>query len=404
MKKKIWIGALIVVAVAAIAILGVYLISKGKNSNQAGDPAALDGSEIYCTRISSLMGLDSGTLGMNQRFSGVVEPQKTVKISLEGERTTSDVFVEVDDEVKAGDPLFRYDTDDLTMKVEQGKLELEKLENSIITQQQQLEELIEQSEDAYGDTLLQYTIQIQEAEVNIKQTEYGRDVKKMEIEKNQKAIDDAIVTSPINGIIRSINETPVDNGYGEVDNSFITIIANGDFRIKGLINEQNVYQISVDTPVTVHSRVDSNITWPGSITEIDTSNPESGNNNNYFGGGGSDAMQQTSRYPFYVQLDQYEELMIGQHVYIEIGGETFAPAHTEGVWLWDGYFFYEDDDPTQPYVWKEKNGKIVKQKVTLGEMDPETGEYQVTEGLTQEDAIAWPDEMVTEGAAAVIMD
>ena len=74
------------------------------------------------------------------------------------------------------------------------------------------------------------------------------------------------------------------------------------------------------------------------------------------------------------------------------------------MWLWDGYFFYEDDDPTQPYVWKEKNGKIVKQKVTLGEMDPETGEYQVTEGLTQEDAIAWPDEMVTEGAAAVIMD
>ena len=28
--------------------------------------------------------------------------------------------------------------------------------------------------------------------------------------------------------------------------------------------------------------------------------------------------------------------------------------------------------------------------------------YQVTDGLSQDDAIAWPDESVTEGAPAII--
>ena len=78
------------------------------------------------------------------------------------------------------------------------------------------------------------------------------------------------------------------------------------------------------------------------------------------------------------------------------------PAHTEGVWLWDGYFFYDDDDPVQAYCWVVKNGKISKRKVTVGEIDPETGMYQVTDGLSQDDAIAWPDESVTEGAPAII--
>ncbi|MBQ1367977.1 MAG: HlyD family efflux transporter periplasmic adaptor subunit [Firmicutes bacterium] len=401
-KKSIIIGAVAAVVLLAAAAIGVFFIQKNRKSQNA--PVA-DGSEIYAVRISDIMGLNASDLGLNQRFSGIVEPQKTIEIQLESGRTTSEIFVEVDDAIKAGDPLFQYDTDEVLMKIEQGKLELEKIENSIITQQQQIEELKEQAEDAWGDTLLQYTIQIQEAEVNLKQTEYDRDVKKMEIEKNQKSIDQAIVVSPIDGIIRSINENQSQNndyyGGNTNNNSFMTIIADGQYRIKGLINEQNVYQISVGTPVTIRSRVDENQTWTGMIEEIDTANPENSQNQNYYYEGG-DPMLQTSKYPFYVQLDSYDGLLMGQHVYIEMGGEIMEPAHTEGVWLWDGYFFYDDDDPVQAYCWVVKNGKISKRKVTVGEIDPETGMYQVTDGLSQDDAIAWPDESVTEGAPAII--
>ena len=402
MKKKVIIGVVVAVALIAIAIGGVYFFTKGKETEAV--PSG-DGSEIYAMKVSDLMGLNASYMGMNQRYAGIVEPQKTVEIQLESGRTTAEIFVEVDDIVKAGDPLFQYDTDEILMKIEQGKLELEKIENSIITQQQQIEELKEQAEDAWGDTLLQYTIQIQEAEVNLKQTEYDLDVKKMEIEKNQKSIDQAIVVSPIDGIIRSINENQSQNNDyygGNTTNSFMTVIADGQYRIKGLINEQNIYQITVGTPVIIRSRVDENQTWTGFIEEIDTANPENSQNQGYYYDTG-DTMLQTSKYPFYIQLDSYDGLLMGQHVYIEIGGEVYEPAHTEGVWLYDGYFFYEDDDPTQPYCWVVKNGKIEKRKITVGEIDPETGMYQVTEGLTQDDAIAWPDESVTEGAPAFVV-
>ena len=404
-NKGIIIGVVAVVVLLAMAAVCVYFIQK----KQTGENIPTgDGSEIYAVRITDIMGLNASDLGLNQRFSGIVEPQKTVEIQLESGRTTSEIFVEVDDQVKAGDPLFQYDTDEIMMKIEQGKLELEKIENSIITQQQQIEELKEQAEDAWGDTLLQYTIQIQEAEVNLKQTEYDLDVKKMEIEKNQKSIDQAIVVCPIDGIIRSINENSQSQnndyyGGGSGNSAFMTVIADGQYRIKGLINEQNVYQISVGTPVTIRSRVDENQVWTGVIEEIDTANPENNQNQGYYYYDSGDAMLQTSKYPFYVQLDSYDGLLMGQHVYIEMGGEVYEPAHTEGVWLWDGYFFYEDDDPVQPYCWVVKNGKIQKRKITVGEIDPETGMYQVTDGLTQDDAIAWPDESVTEGAPAIIV-
>ncbi|MBO6158323.1 MAG: efflux RND transporter periplasmic adaptor subunit [Firmicutes bacterium] len=409
MKKKSIVIIIIVIVVLALAA-GLYfwegreLLAGGSQAASAGSENAGDGSEVYANRVSDIMGLNASDLGLNQRFSGVVEPQKTTNIQLETGRTTSEIFVEVDDAVKAGDPLFQYDTDELMMTVEKDKLEQEKIENNIVTQQQQLEELQKQAKNAWGDTLLQYTIQIQEAEVNLKQTEYELDVKKMEIEKNQKAIDQSIVVSPMDGIIRQINEKgQTTDMYGNTDNTFMTIIADGQFRIKGLINEQNVYQITEGTPVTIRSRVDESITWSGVIDEIDTANPESSQNQNYYGGGVSDPMLQSSKYPFYVSLDSFDGLMMGQHVYIELGSAAAEPAHTEGVWLWEGFFFYEDD-PTIPYVWAVENGKIKKREITIGEMDPETGAYQVTEGLTQDDAIVWPDESVTEGLKAVVME
>ena len=396
MKKKVIITLIVIIVIAALGV-GGWLALKGRSENNSGE-----GPGIYVESIKEIMGLSNSMLGISQRYAGVVEPQKTVEIRLESERSVAEIYVSVDDEVKEGDPLFRYDNDALAMNLEQKKLELQKIDNSIEQQKDQIAELERQAQYAWGDTLLQYTLQIQEAQTELKQTEYDKQVKEMEIEKTEKQLNQSIVTSPITGIIRTINEDANNNnqGYGynyddPSNGAFMTIIVKGDFRIKGVINEQNVYMLMQGAAVTVRSRVDETQTWAGYIEEIDLNNPEQSNNNNYYYEPG-DTMLQTSKYPFYITLESVDGLMMGQHVYIEVSDEyQWEPPHTEGVWLPEFYLMMEDDEA---YVFVDKKGKIEKRKVTLGEYDEENMVYEITKGLTQDERIAWPDETVTEGA------
>ncbi len=389
MKKKGWLmigGAALGVMIIVISIFWV------RSSREATSQDA-----VFVAQISELMGLNQAQQGLQNRYAGVVEPQKTLEIRLEEGRTVAELFVKEGDEVKEGDALFRYDTEELSMSLEQQKLELERLDNSLESQRQKIAELEREKANASSDQQLQYTMQIQESSANLKQSEYERKVKAMEIEKTQKSIEQAIVTTTMGGVVRSIEENGSTDEYGN-PKSFMTILATGEYRIKGMINEQNIYMIQEGQPVTIRSRVREDLVWSGSITEIDTENATQGNQNNYYGSMGTDTSMQSSKYPFYIVLDSYEGLMLGQHVYIEVG--EAAPVHTEGVWVYEGYLIQEEDGSYT--VWTEKGGKIQKQTVTLGQYDENMGQYEILEGLTQESYIAWPDETVKEGAPVAI--
>ncbi len=55
-----------------------------------------------------------------------------------------------------------------------------------------------------------------------------------------------------------------------------------------------------------------------------------------------------------------------------------------------GAFLCYNEDGSA-YVWAEKNGKLEKRAVTLGEYNPETDVQKITEGLSYDDYIAYPD-------------
>ena len=57
------------------------------------------------------------------------------------------------------------------------------------------------------------------------------------------------------------------------------------------------------------------------------------------------------------------------------------------------------NDDGSAYVWAEKNGKLEKRTVTLGAYDDMTDTYAVTDGLSEADYVAYPDENCVEGAA-----
>ena len=214
-------------------------------------------------------------------------------------------------------------------------------------------------------------------------------------------MQNVIITSEIDGIVQSIQDSgnPDDNNPSfsgnsdSQDNSYMSIMQTGQYRVKGIVNEQNMFSISAGDKVLIHSRVDENITWTGVIENIDTSNPETGNNNGYVMMGDDDS-KKSSRYPFYINLDSMEGLMMGQHVFIEkdIGQEN----QKEGLWL-SNYYIVEENG--EHFVWvANAKDKLEKRKIEVGQKDEELGEYQISSGLTTNDYIAIPQENLTEGS------
>ena len=103
---------------------------------------------------------------------------------------------------------------------------------------------------------------------------------------------------------------------------------------------------------------------------------------------GSDSGESASKYPFYVELDSIDGLIMGQHLYMEryVEGEDAS-----GVIVSSAYICYEDDG--NAYVWAENSrSKLEKRSITLGDYNENTDNYQVADGLSETDYIAFPDE------------
>ena len=127
---------------------------------------------------------------------------------------------------------------------------------------------------------------------------------------------------------------------------------------------------------------------------MDYENPYQGSEFDRYYGSSSDEMSSSSKYPFYVELDDTEGLILGQHVYMELETEE---GETAAVSISGAFLCYNEDGSA--YVWAEKGGKLEKRAVTLGEYNPMQDTCEILEGLTEEDYIAFPDgELCVEGA------
>lgn len=384
-KKIIFISA--GAAVVLILLIIIWFFVSRKSSSSA------DGAVAYTTPVSMLT---TSTTGMVNRYAGVVEPQKTVKIQKASDKNVKEVFVKEGDTVTRGAPLFAYDTDEIQMKLSEAELELERIGTEISTLYNQIETLQAEKEKAPESEIFSYTTQILTAQNDVKRAEYNQKSKGVEIDQIRKSLENATVTSEIDGIVKSINDG-TQNSYGyDNDSSYMTILSNNEYRIKGTINEQNMYAISTGQEMLVHSRIDEDLVWRGTVTEVDTENPVSNQNNMYISSG-SDTNTTSSSYNFYVELSDEAVLMLGQHVFME--PDVGQNETKEGLWLSSYYLVFDGNDA---YAWVcGKNDKLEKRKITTGQHDETMDEYEITSGLTLEDAIAFPDDTLTEGMPCV---
>ena len=353
------------------------------------------GTAVYVQSVKTLGAM--GGIAPGDRFPGIVVSENVTEISKDGEKTIKELKVREGDDVEEGQELFSYDTDELTLALEKQKLELEQLNATIENYEKQIKQLEKERGWASGNNKLEYTIEIQSMQLDLKETEMNVKTKKAEIQASESLLEHATVVSPVKGRVQSVSENGTDN-YGN-PLPYITIQQAGSFRIKGTLGELQRGGIVEGDRMTIVSRTDPNVTWSGTVTLVDYESPSQGSDMDRYYGSSVDEMSASSKYPFYVELDSTEGLILGQHIYMELQQEE---AETAGLQISSAFIAYEEDG--RAYVWAEKRGRLEKRTVALGEYNPMQDTFVITEGLTEEDYIAFPDPQLCQEGAPTTRD
>ena len=381
---------LLIVIVAVVVFAAVFLILK----NTVGRDAGPDGEEAYVDTVAAWTGAGAGLGGYN-RFAGVVEAQETWSAQQNQDSEILDIYVKPGDEVKAGDPLFKYDVDKYQSDLSQAEIDMERLNNDLGSIEETINKLTEDKKKAPAADQANYTIQIQDQELAYKQKELDIKSKQMDIDRINENIKNAVVTSEIDGVVKSVKNEGTDISFEEgADTGVVTVMKTGDLRIKGTVNEQNIGELTEGMEMIIHSRVNEEDIWHGTIEKIDLENTEQDQGMYY----GMESEGSTKK-AFYVRLDSGEGLMIGQHVYLE--ADMGQDEKKEGLWL-DEYLI-DMSDADAPFVWADEGGRLTKRAVELGQYDEELMQYEVLGGLTLTDSIAMPSEELKEGMKTVSM-
>ena len=347
---------------------------------------------VYVESVASITG--TGSVGIVNRFGGMVVSGTTQDIRRDESMTVSEILISVGDTVKVGDTLFTYDNAALLLNIEQQELEIQGMKNSISSNKKQISELEDERDRVSESDKLSYTLEIQSLEASNRETEYNITIKEKELSRQKELSQDTTVRSEINGRVIAVNK---DGGYDNYGNPkpFISIMETGNLRVKGVINENNRASLYEGQQLTVMSRTDDS-KWSGILEYIDWDNPVSDNSGYYYGP--VDEMSTSSKYNFYITLDSYDGLFMGQHVYIDTGLSK-DDMETPALML-PSYYICDIDGSA--YVWAaSRSDKIEKRSVSLGDYSPEFDTYEIVSGLTGDDYIAFPDDTISAGAPAM---
>ncbi len=378
--KKVIIIVVTILVIAALGIVGYFVVLPKISGNNNS------GSVVYVENVGELL---SGFAFTENRYNAVVETQETVAIEADADKKIKKTYVSEGDKVKKGDKLFEYDIEEMKITLEQYRLDIEQAESSIKADNEQIASLEKERKTASANQQLNLTNQIEALKLEIKKSEYTKASTEKSIEKLEKSIENAVVTSTTDGSILSVND-PNAKGY-------VMITSSGDYRVKVIVNEMNISALSEGDDMIVRSRVDNTLEWRGVISKIDTAHPitnTQNRQNSMYGGMNGSEESTTTKYPVYIDLVSSDGLMVGQHVTAEVDTGV-SEEDEEGLWLYD---YYICDADSSPYVWAESSSHTLeKRSVVLGEYNENTYKYEIKSGLSEDDSIAFPEERFTEG-------
>ena len=336
--------------------------------------------------LSNMSGIAPG-----DHFLGLVVSEHVTEIKKDSDKAVKELLVKEGDDVKKDQELFSYDTDELQLNYDKKVLELEQLKASIESYKSQITQLQNERAGVTGSEKLRYTLEIQSTQLDMKEAELKIKTQEKAVEQAKALLENSTVLSPVDGRVQDINESGTNN-MGEPA-AYITIQEVGSYRVKGVLGELQRGGIQEGNRVKLVSRTDESEIWTGTVALVDYENPTQGSDMDRYYGMSTDEMTASSKYPFYVDLDNTEGLMLGQHLYIRLETEEGEAA---GIPISSAFICYAEDG--SPFVWAEHKGKLEKRTVTLGEYNPMTDAQEILSGVTMEDHLAFPEETCQEGA------
>ncbi|MGY1423401.1 efflux RND transporter periplasmic adaptor subunit [Bacillus cereus] len=240
------------------------------------------------------------------KFGGEVIPNGIETISFDPTKGTYELAVKKGDEVKKGQPLFKYNDPVSKQGVMEAEMQKKIAQKEVTLHQKQMDAAKQKLQKDKNAGLPGEALKASEIEVG--QLESQLEMKKFEVEKADEMIKAAkekvntlSVTSPVDGVIDDI----VKNADKKTDMSGITLRHTGPFKVKGQLSEYELASMKVGQEVTVSSKTVSGKTWTGKVTEIGSTPLKS-----------MDENKTVSNYQFTVTLDNSEELQNGFHVYV----------------------------------------------------------------------------------------
>ena len=302
---------------------------------------------VYVQSVSVITGV--GPAGQRNRYSGVVEAKNVVKLDPDKDLTVKECFVAAGDKVVKGQRLFSYDVESMQIAFEQLQLDILGLENGIQTGEAKVESLKKKLATVKEFKKYEIQMDIQTEELEVRKKKYELSGKTKQAEDMEEALKNTVVYSPVTGTVRSVKtgdssgQDYYSYGGSTEDTAYITIVAGNDYCVKGTVSEQTIHTLQEGMDVRILSRVDDSI-WPGRIYKINTEETKQNGSRYYYYDSGSG--EQASKYDFFVELDNNEGLLMGQHVYIELG--SGADQESDALLL---PLYYVVENEGQPFVY-----------------------------------------------------
>lgn len=361
MKKKYIIAIVTVVILAGVGV-GSYFLKQSMNKESVAT------MEIYTVPSTDKVFVN-----------GKIEPEKVENIFLDATKGTVDkVEVENGDVVEKGDTLFTYKNDQVKSQVEQLELQLnsaksqkEEINKQNAEAKKQLEDLKKAGLENQMPQGGQMPNLGQNAGGEISTGSVDEQIKLLE--KQIKALKDKEyykVTAPIGGkVILAESSTNPTQPYITVE--------SGDYYISGSVNEKDQPKIKEGQEVQI-TILSTNKNINGKISSVGNTPIDNGASLAAQTGAQGGAGGNMSYYEVKITPDSQEDLTNGFHVQasvnldkkpIEIPKEAILSVDNE------------------EFVFKNVDGKLVKQVITYSPKEGSEDEVIVSSGLNEEDKI-----------------
>ena len=202
----------------------------------------------------------------------------------------------------------------------------------------------------------------------------------LKIAQIEKELENQEVKSTINGVVKKVG----DKDKGQVDGeAFLEIQSTQGIYVKGMVDEYQREKLKVGSQIS-GTAYESGVSFEAEVKEISTY-PVSSNYSN----SNNSAL---SYYSFTAYIQDVQGLKNQESVSMELPAEEMDAS---GIYLNREYVREKDGED---FVYKEENGRLVKQPVKTGKIF--YGMVEIKSGITEEDFIAFPyGKKVKEGAS-----